>query len=83
MKCPHCHKGIKSSAKVCNHCGTKLNRKSDKMAKRMTMNNHIAMACGGLLILISVVAFIYGGGLWSGLVLLLGVALMVIGKMMR
>lgn len=82
MKCQSCKKVIPPNAKACKHCGSKIVRKSDKMAKKLTMDGRIAMACGGLLILIAIVMFIYGGTFWTALVLGLGALLMFIGKQM-
>ena len=40
------------------------------------------MACGGMMVIISIVMLLYGGDLWAGLILLLGALLILIGKKM-
>lgn len=83
MKCPNCNKTIPTRSKICKHCKIKITRKSDKLAKKMVMESNIAMACGGLLTLIAISLFIYGGGLWATILLTLGVLLIFIGKKMQ
>ncbi|MBI9081010.1 MAG: hypothetical protein JEY79_14880 [Pseudodesulfovibrio sp.] len=83
MKCPKCGKNISSKVSCCKHCGTRFVRKSDKLAKKMTMDGRIAMACGGLLMFIGLVVFLNGGRLWAAIIFALGVLLTFIGKKMR
>lgn len=83
MKCPKCKKTIPSRSKFCKYCKVKIVRKSDKIAKKMVMEGNIAMACGGLLALIGIVLFIYGGGLWAAIMLALGALLTFIGMKMK
>ena len=82
MKCQHCGKAISNKAKSCKHCGSCIVRKSDKLAKKMTMDGRIAMACGGLLVIIAIVMFLYGGAMWAAFTLGLGAVLVLIGKKM-
>lgn len=83
MKCPKCKKSITNRSKVCRYCGVKIVRRSDKMAKKMTMDGGISMACGGLLILLGLVlVFNTGIDMWSMVAFGVGGALILIGKMM-
>ncbi len=80
MKCQNCGKSIKRQAKSCKYCGVRIIQKSDKMAKKMTMDGGIAMACGGLMVIIAIVMAIYGGRMWAAIILILGCLLTFIGK---
>lgn len=82
MKCPNCKKTIKSQSRKCPHCGVRLVRRSDKMARKMTMNARISMASGGLLVILGIILAINSAYLFGGLTFAIGAALMVIGKMM-
>ena len=46
----------------------------------MTMDGGIAMACGGLMVIIAIVMAIYGGRMWAAIILILGCLLTFIGK---
>lgn len=83
MKCPKCNRMIRSQAKTCKHCGTRIVRKSDKLVSRMTMNGRIAVACGFMLIIIGGVIGFYGGYTVAAIAAGIGVALAIIGKYMR
>lgn len=83
MNCPKCKKIISPQAKKCPKCGTRIVRKSDKMARSMTLNSRFAMACGGLFVLMAILLVIYSGDiLWAGILLGLGVVMIFIGKKM-
>jgi ribosomal protein L40E len=83
MKCPHCGKNITAQATVCRHCGVHFVRKSDKIARRMTMNANVAIACGGLLSLLAVIAFLSRAYPLGLILAAFGVTFMVIGRMLR
>lgn len=80
MKCPQCGKGIRADAKVCKHCKTRLIRKSDRMARKMTVHPAIAMASGGILVGVGVVLAIYDSFILGGVTAGIGAVLMVIGR---
>lgn len=81
MKCPKCKKPVSKTAKKCKHCGAKFVRKSDKMARQMTISGKFAMACGGLMVILAIVLFIYGGDFfWMGVLGVLGALLVLVGK---
>ncbi len=85
MKCPQCGKSIKPDTRQCKHCGTRLVRKSDKIARKMTLNSHFTMVCGGILIFLAVLLAIYGdkGIFWEAFLAGLGMMLIVIARIMR
>jgi predicted membrane channel-forming protein YqfA (hemolysin III family) len=83
MKCPHCGKNITAQAAACRHCGVHFVRKSDKIVRRMTVNAYVAMACGGLLSLLAVIA-LFSKAYFLGLILAaFGVTFMIIGRVLR
>jgi predicted membrane channel-forming protein YqfA (hemolysin III family) len=58
-------------------------RKSDKIVRRMTVNAYVAMACGGLLSLLAVIA-LFSKAYFLGLILAaFGVTFMIIGRVLR
>ncbi len=72
-----------AQATACRHCGVHFVKKSDKIARRMTMNAYVAIACGGLLSLLAVIA-IFSQAYPLGLILAaVGITFMVIGRMLR
>ncbi len=60
----------------------RLVKKSDKMARKMTMSNQIAMISGGVLALIAVALLINGIMLVGGIAFALGALLILVGKKM-
>ena len=82
MKCPNCNRLIHAQAQTCKHCGTRVVRKSDKMVRKMTMNARIAMACGGLLIIIGGIVGFYGAYTTAAITAGVGTLLILIGKSM-
>ena len=82
MKCPKCTKVISDRSTICKHCGVRIVRKSDKIARKMTMNGRVAMASGGLLIFIAVILALNNTFGLAGLTFAVGAALAIIGKMM-
>lgn len=82
MKCPKCGKMLKPGSSKCRHCSVRIVRQSDKMARKMVVNSRIAMACGGLLVLISLILAINGVYVFAASTCVIGVALVGIGKMM-
>jgi len=52
------------------------------MARKMTMNSRIAMASGGLLVLIAVILAINHTFIFAGVSFVVGAILIFIGKMM-
>jgi len=83
MKCPNCGKGIRPEARVCPHCKTHLIRKSDKMARKMTVNSAAAMACGGLLIALGVVMAFFDSLILALIIAAVGIALLIVGKALK
>lgn len=82
MKCPSCGKPINPRSNMCKYCNSHLVRKSDKMARKMTMNARIAMASGGLLIIIALVLAFNNALVFGGVTFTVGALLLLIGKMM-
>ncbi|WP_247648413.1 hypothetical protein [Pseudodesulfovibrio sp. zrk46] len=67
---------------MCKHCGVKFVRKSDKMARRMTTSARIAMASGGLLVVIAVILALNNAYIFAGATFIVGALLGLIGKSM-
>ncbi len=82
MKCPNCGKTIKATRHSCKYCGTKLVRKSDKMASKMTMNAGVSLVAGGLLAFLGLIMLLYGMYVMGGISFGLGVLLVLVGKKM-
>lgn len=82
MKCPNCGQNINSTATICKHCRVRVVRKSDKIARKMTLNGRVAMASGGLLVCIAVVLVLNNALGLAGITFVVGAALIGIGKMM-
>lgn len=82
MYCPNCKKPLPKGKTTCKHCGTTFNRESAKMARQMTVSGRFAMACGGLMILLALLLFLYGGAGWLLELILcaLGALLIFFGK---
>jgi len=69
---------------MCPKCGTRIIRKSDKMARSMTLNSRFAVACGGLFVLMGILLGIHSGAsVWMATLLGLGAVMILIGKKMR
>lgn len=83
MKCPSCGKSIRADAKVCKHCKTRLVRKSDKIASKMTVNSSAAMACGGILVLLGIALGFFDSLILALLTAGVGIALFIIGKALK
>lgn len=82
MRCPNCKKTINPAATICKHCGVRIVRKSDKIVRKLTVNGRIAMACGGLLVLMALASLLvetYPLGLFLAVI---GATFIGIGKMM-
>ena len=82
MKCPRCNEPMNPRSVTCKSCGAHILRKSDKMAKKMTVNRWISMAAGGVLIIIALVLAYSGAYLFGGIALGVGAVLILIGKML-
>ncbi|MGL1862757.1 MAG: hypothetical protein OCC46_09585 [Pseudodesulfovibrio sp.] len=65
---------------TCKSCGARILRKSDKMAKGMTVNRWISMAAGGFLIIIAIALAYNEAYLFGGIALGVGAVLILIGK---
>lgn len=83
MKCPSCEKPINPRSTRCKHCGARLVRQSDKMVRKMTVNAWIAMASGGLLVVLSAILMLNGISLFAGVTFFVGIVLMITGKVMN
>ena len=83
MKCPQCGKNISAQAHACKRCGARIVRKSDRMARKLTMSGLPAMACGGLLVLIGLISLINGAYQMGAISLGVGVVLLILGKLLR
>lgn len=82
MRCPSCTKFLKPSATVCKHCGVRIVRKSDRIVRKLTVNGRIAMACGGLLILMALAALLVGTYPLGLILAVIGATFIGIGKTM-
>ena len=85
MNCPKCGNPLPEGRTICRHCGAKIVRPSKKVARQMAASGRFALACGGLMILLAVVLFIYGDAdlFWQIVLIGLGLALIFIGKKMK
>ncbi|ADU63505.1 MAG: hypothetical protein KUA35_11660 [Pseudodesulfovibrio sp.] len=82
MKCPRCGKIITAAAAACRHCGARIAKPCEKLTRRMTANGRIALACGGLLILMAVAALLAGAYPLGLFLAVIGATFTGIGKMM-
>lgn len=82
MRCPSCKKTINPTATVCKHCGVRIVRKSDRIVRKLTVNGRIAMACGGLLVLMALAALLAGTYPLGLFLAVIGATFIGIGKMM-
>ncbi|BCS88409.1 hypothetical protein [Pseudodesulfovibrio sediminis] len=83
MKCPKCSKSVSNLAKHCPQCGTRFIRQSDKLASKMALSGRLTTLCGGGLIFLGVLAFLYGSGLGGTILLGIGVLLALTGLIKR
>lgn len=82
MKCPRCGKIITAAAAACRHCGVRIAKPCERITRRMTANGRIAMACGGLLAFLGVVALMAQAYPVGMLLAVIGITFCVIGRMM-
>ncbi|MBG0789030.1 MAG: zinc ribbon domain-containing protein [Desulfovibrionaceae bacterium] len=82
MYCPKCHKPLPKDSSTCKYCGSRFVRQSDRMKRQMTINGRFAMACGGLMIFLALVLFVYGGSAsaMQGVLLVLGLLFLYLGR---
>jgi len=82
MKCPRCGKIITAAAAACRHCGVRIAKPCERITRRMTANGRIALACGGLLLLLGLAALLAGAYPAGMLLSVVGITFCAIGKMM-
>lgn len=84
MNCPKCGTPLPEGWHTCKHCGARITRPSDKIARQMTTSGRFAMVCGGLVLLLAGSLFFYGEAdmLWQAVLIVLGLLLIFVGKKM-
>jgi uncharacterized membrane protein YvbJ len=84
MNCPKCGTPLPDGWHTCKHCGARITRPSDKIARQMTSSGRFAMVCGGLMLLLAGCLFFYGEAdlLWQSVLIILGLLLLYVGKKM-
>jgi len=83
MKCPNCGKGINPRSKACKHCKTTLIRKSDKIARKMTVSPSLVMSSGAALLCLALILLLNGTHFFAGLTAVVGLVFLFIGKTAR